>query len=284
MPVCNDLFHQDDRELVRGARDRDNHERPCDELAVEDRHGVSRPRLNGADLCRQLPFQVASAYCFIAALAAFLLYRQPHDLPDATDGARASLSAQEWRLMLCAATAWGVFYADLAFAPKVLEGRGQTVIAAAGIISIGSWIMIFSGGLWASRGLLWSKYGRSDRLHWRCHWCAIASCDAGCRVERKLAFWPDWHWLRRVKPCGRRSGFLVWVFSLPPTMKSCWLRHLLPVQSLRPRAICRALFGLQSFSSQPWFRWSQRSRNSKTCLTWVWTGNYDNDRSKNRCL
>ncbi|WP_282060414.1 CynX/NimT family MFS transporter [Roseobacter litoralis] len=97
----------------------------------------------------QEPFQAASIYCLIAALGVYLLYRPPHDLPDATGGTRISLIRQEWRLILCAAAAWGVFNAAyvtyLAFAPKVLESHGQTAIAAAGIISVGSWIMIFSG-------------------------------------------------------------------------------------------------------------------------------------------
>ena len=108
----------------------------------------------------QVPFQAASAYCLFAALGVFLLYRPPHDLPDATGGARVALTGQEWRLMLCAATAWGVFNAAyvtyLAFAPKVLESHGQTAIAAAGIISIGSWIMIFSG---AACGQIVDRFG-----------------------------------------------------------------------------------------------------------------------------
>ena len=61
------------------------------------------------------------------------------------------MTGQEWRLVLCAATAWGVFNAAyvtyLSFGPKVLEGLGQSAIAAAGIISIGSWIMIASGAV-----------------------------------------------------------------------------------------------------------------------------------------
>ncbi len=97
----------------------------------------------------QVPFQVASIYCLIAALVVYFLYRPPHDLPDAPGGAQVALSGQEWRLILCAAAAWGVFNAAyvtfLAFAPKVLESHGQSAIAAAGIISVGSWIMIFSG-------------------------------------------------------------------------------------------------------------------------------------------
>jgi predicted MFS family arabinose efflux permease len=99
----------------------------------------------------QLPFEVASAYCLIAALGVFLLYRPPHDLPDAAGGMQVVLTGQEWRLMLCAAAAWGVFNAAyvtyLAFGPKVLEGHGQSAIAAAGTISVGSWIMIISGAV-----------------------------------------------------------------------------------------------------------------------------------------
>ena len=99
----------------------------------------------------QLPFQVASAYCLLAALGVFLFYRAPHDLPSATSGSGAALTGQEWRLIFCAAAAWGVFNAAyvtyLSFAPKVLENLGQTAVAAAGVISIGSWIMIVSGAL-----------------------------------------------------------------------------------------------------------------------------------------
>lgn len=97
----------------------------------------------------QVPFQVALVYCLIAAVAIFLLYKPPHDLPPVKGGAGVALTGQEWRLILCAATAWGVFNAAyvtyLSFGPKVLEGLGETAIASAGIISIGSWIMILSG-------------------------------------------------------------------------------------------------------------------------------------------
>ncbi|MCR9109130.1 MFS transporter [Marivita sp. XM-24bin2] len=99
----------------------------------------------------QVPFHVASVYCLIAALAVFLFYRTPHDLTNAHGGPRATMTGQEWRLVLCAATAWGVFNAAyvtyLSFGPKVLEGLGQSAIAAAGIVSIGSWIMIASGAV-----------------------------------------------------------------------------------------------------------------------------------------
>ena len=124
----------------------------------------------------QVPFQAASVYCLIAAVGVFLLYRPPHDLPDATRGARVSLTGQEWRLMLCAAAAWGVFNAAyvtyLAFAPKVLEDHGQTAVAAAGIISIGSWIMIISG---AACGQFVDRFGRRNTVLAVCMGGAIAA-------------------------------------------------------------------------------------------------------------
>ncbi len=99
----------------------------------------------------QAPFQVASLYCLIAALGVFLFYQAPADLPRVQGGSRATMTKKEWRLVLCAATAWGVFNAAyviyLSFGPKILEGLGQSTIAAAGIISIGSWIMIISGAV-----------------------------------------------------------------------------------------------------------------------------------------
>ncbi|WP_420013869.1 MFS transporter [Tateyamaria sp.] len=107
-----------------------------------------------------IPFQVASLYCLAAALSVFAFYRVPQALPRATGGAAAVLTGQEWRLLLCAATAWAVFNAAyviyLAFGPKVLEGLGHTAIAAAGIISIGSWIMTASG---AACGQVVDRFG-----------------------------------------------------------------------------------------------------------------------------
>lgn len=124
----------------------------------------------------QVPFQAASAYCLIAAAGVFLLYRPPHDLPDAAAGARVALTGQEWRLTLCAAAAWGIFNAAyvtyLAFAPKVLEGHGQTAIAAAGIISIGSWIMIISG---AACGQIVDRFGGRNSVLAVCMGGAIAA-------------------------------------------------------------------------------------------------------------
>ncbi|AEI94770.1 CynX/NimT family MFS transporter [Roseobacter litoralis] len=126
--------------------------------------------------CWQVPFQVASAYCLIAGVGIYLFYRPPHDLPHANGGKRVAMTAQEWRLVICAAAAWGVFNAAyvtyLAFAPKVLEGHGQSAIAAAGIISIGSWIMIFSG---AACGQIVDRFGGRNIVLAVCMGGAIAA-------------------------------------------------------------------------------------------------------------
>ena len=124
----------------------------------------------------QVPFQAASAYCLVASVGIYLFYRPPHDLPHADGGKRVAMTAQEWRLVICAAAAWGVFNAAyvtyLAFAPKVLEGHGKSAIAAAGIISTGSWIMIFSG---AACGQIVDRFGGRNIVLAVCMGGAIAA-------------------------------------------------------------------------------------------------------------
>ncbi|MFK7867738.1 MAG: CynX/NimT family MFS transporter [Roseobacter sp.] len=99
----------------------------------------------------RLPFLVASAYCFAMACVLMHFYRAPDDRSAPVPGHAARLTGQEWRLVLCAGCAWGVFNAAyvtyLSFGPKVLEELGQSPVAAAGVISVASWIMIVSGAL-----------------------------------------------------------------------------------------------------------------------------------------
>jgi MFS family permease len=99
----------------------------------------------------RVPFQIASVYCLLAAAAVFIFYRAPNNLPAVRSGGAARLTRQEWLLVFCAGGAWGVFNAAyvtyLSFGPKVLEDLGQTAIAAAGVISVGSWLMTGSGAL-----------------------------------------------------------------------------------------------------------------------------------------
>ncbi|TMM55186.1 CynX/NimT family MFS transporter [Sulfitobacter sabulilitoris] len=124
----------------------------------------------------QVPFQAASAYCLIAALGVHVLYQAPHDLPAADTAGAARMTPLEWQLIICAAGAWAVFNAGyvtyLSFGPKVLEGFGQSALAAAGIISIGSWVMIVSG---AVCGQIADRFGRRDVILTVCMGGAIAA-------------------------------------------------------------------------------------------------------------
>ena len=98
-------------------------------------------------------------------MAVFVLYRAPEAASQAKTAASARLSAMEWRLVICAAAAWGVFNAAyvtyLTFGPKVLEAEGLSGVAAAGVISIGSWLMIGSGALC---GQFVDRFGRREMV------------------------------------------------------------------------------------------------------------------------
>ena len=122
----------------------------------------------------QLPFLLAAAYCGLAALAVFVFYRPPHDLPPVKSGAVLSLTGQEWRLILCAGTAWGTFNAGyviyLSFAPNMLVSLGYPALGAASVVSVGSWLMILSGTLC---GMIADRFGRRDTILIVCMTSAI---------------------------------------------------------------------------------------------------------------
>ena len=106
-------------------------------------------------------FLWASTYCLIACVALLLLYRVPDGQDAAPVPARTRLSARAWRLVLLAGLAWGLFNAGyvvfLSFGPPLLESLGQSPLQAAGIISVASWIMVFSGAIC---GLIVDRTGR----------------------------------------------------------------------------------------------------------------------------
>ena len=131
----------------------------------------------------RVPFQIASVYCLFAALGVFFFYRAPGALPAANSGGAARLNRQEWRLVFCAALAWGAFNAAyvtyLSFGPKVLEDLGQTAIAAAGVISVGSWLMIGSGALC---GQLVDRFGHRNLV--------LTVCMTGAVIALWLLSYP----------------------------------------------------------------------------------------------
>jgi MFS family permease len=98
-----------------------------------------------------VPFYVASSYCLVAALGVFLVYHPPEGTKPGATASPTGLSGTEWRLILCAGSAWGVYNAGyvvyLSFGPGILEAQGYTVLSAAATISIASWLMIVSFAL-----------------------------------------------------------------------------------------------------------------------------------------
>lgn len=99
----------------------------------------------------RVPFHVASAYCLIFAIGVFLFYEAPGARKFAKVVGSFRLDPREWRLIVCAGVAWGVYNAGyviyLSFGPQVLQAQGQSALSAAGVISVASWLMIGSGAL-----------------------------------------------------------------------------------------------------------------------------------------
>lgn len=97
------------------------------------------------------PFLAASIYCTVAALAVLLFYRPPQTATSTGDAVRMRPTRSEWTLVLLAGSAWGVFNAGyvgyLTYGPLMLEAHGASALTAAAVISIGSWVMIFSGAV-----------------------------------------------------------------------------------------------------------------------------------------
>ncbi|MBC00580.1 MAG: MFS transporter [Rhodobacteraceae bacterium] len=124
----------------------------------------------------RIPFLVASAYCAIAALAVLTMYRPANDARGTQPVAAPRLSARDWQLTVCAGAAWGLFNAGyvvyLSFGPKMLEVLGYPALAAAGIISVGSWLMIISGALC---GQVADRLGRRQTILTICMTAAVAS-------------------------------------------------------------------------------------------------------------
>lgn len=98
----------------------------------------------------QSAFFIASAYCFLAGGAVMALYRSPSTvgLPQA-GGKLTVLTLNEFILTTLASLAWGFLNAGyvvyLSFGPKALITRGVGALEAATIVSLASWVMIFSG-------------------------------------------------------------------------------------------------------------------------------------------
>lgn len=118
------------------------------------------------------PFLAASIYCGAGALAMFIWYRPPPNLEAANSfspGLSVSLKALEWRLVICAGAAWGLFNAGyvvyLTFASKMLIAHGAPTLGAASVVSLGSWLMLLSATLC---GMIADRFGRRDTIMMVC--------------------------------------------------------------------------------------------------------------------
>lgn len=122
----------------------------------------------------QSAFLVAAAYCAAGAVAVLLFYRPPPDAGPAQPAGPIGMPRGELVLTLLAATVWGLFNAGyivyLSFAPRVLVAGGYGATQAAAVISIASWVMIFSGGLC---GHLADRTGKRDAILYGCMAVAV---------------------------------------------------------------------------------------------------------------
>lgn len=123
-----------------------------------------------------VPFLAASTYCLLAAACVFLFYRAPGDKKAAASARSIGLSSKELRLIFCAGCAWGVYNAGyvvyLSFGPKILEAQGYTILAAAGTISVASWLMIVS---FALCGYIADRFGHRNTILAICMTSAVIS-------------------------------------------------------------------------------------------------------------
>ncbi len=120
-------------------------------------------------------FAAAALYCAAAGAALWLLYRAPAGLPPPQVGP-VGLPRRELLLTLLAATCWGLYNAGyivyLSFAPRVLMAGGYGPAQAAAVISLASWVMIFSGVL---GGRMADRSGRGPQMFYLCTVVGIAA-------------------------------------------------------------------------------------------------------------
>jgi len=139
------------------------------------------------------PFVAASLYCFVAAVLVLAFYRPPPRTAAAVPPPSYSLTPREWTLTLIASLVWAAFNAGyivyLSFAPRVLTAGGLGSLQSASIISLASWVMIFSG---AACGQLADRTGRSGLILTVCLCTGMASLallpHVGWAVPLSLAY------------------------------------------------------------------------------------------------
>lgn len=121
-------------------------------------------------------FWVAAVYCLVGAVLLVALYSAPAAAKDRLERVQTTLSGRELGLTLIASLVWAFFNAGyvvyLSFAPQVLVAQGFGELKAAVVISLASWVMIFSGAIC---GQLADRTGKRDLILYICMAVAVAS-------------------------------------------------------------------------------------------------------------
>jgi MFS family permease len=124
----------------------------------------------------RMAFVVASIYCVISALLVIAFCREIPGVVKQTGGFQFTLNRNEFFLTVLASIVWALFNAGyvvyLSFAPGVLVAGGYDMVSALGVISLASWLMIFSGIVC---GLIVDKSGKADLVLYLCMAAAIVA-------------------------------------------------------------------------------------------------------------
>ena len=124
----------------------------------------------------RMAFVAASIYCGLGALGVFSVYRTPEYAEDHAHPPQWGLPTNELTLTLLASIVWALFNAGyivfLSFGASVLTDGGYGSTGAATIISLASWVMLFSG---AMCGQLSDRLRKPDAILYCCLAGGIAS-------------------------------------------------------------------------------------------------------------
>ena len=132
-------------------------------------------------------FIIASSYCAISAFLIMILFHSPPHIKSEKVSFGIRLTGNELLLTLVASSAWGLFNAGyvvyLSFGPSILIAQGMNAVSALGVISIASWIMIFSGALC---GYIADRSGRPDLIVFICLIFSMLSLLSLCFTTANL--------------------------------------------------------------------------------------------------
>ena len=124
----------------------------------------------------RMAFVAASIYCGLGALGVFSMYRMPEYATHPATPPQWGLPGNELTLTLLASVVWALFNSAyivfLSFGARVLIDGGYGLTGAATVISLASWVMLFSGAIC---GQISDRLGKPDTVLYLCLAGGIAS-------------------------------------------------------------------------------------------------------------